>query len=177
MILVTGLGNKGKEYEKTRHNTGWIVLDMISDDLDKKKTVFFKPECYMNESGGPVAKFAKTKKIKPENVVVIYDDMDLPIGKIKISFDRGSGGHNGVQSVIDCLKTAEFLRIRVGISPVLPDGTLKKPSGEKAVLDFLMKGFKDSEISELEKVSKKIKEALSLFISEGKEKMMSIYNQ
>ncbi len=175
MILVTGLGNKGEEYEKTRHNTGLIILDLIKDDSNKK-IIFFKPNCFMNESGGPIATIARKNKIKPENVVVIYDDMDIPIGKIKISFNRSSGGHNGVESIIKNLKTEGFLRIRVGISPHTPTGKLKKPLGEKAVLDFLLKDFKASEIAELKKVSKKINEALEMFVLEGKEKMMSIYN-
>ena len=102
--------------------------------------------------------------------------MDLPIGKMKISFNRSSGGHNGVESIIKNLKTEGFLRIRIGISPHTPTGKLKKPSGEKAVLDFLLKDFKDPEIAELKKLSKKIKEAIDVFISDGKEKMMSLYN-
>ena len=83
---------------------------------------------------------------------------------------------NGVESLIKQLKTQEFLRIRVGISPHTPGWKLKKPSGEKAVLDFLLKDFKDAEITELKKVSKKIKESLDMFMSDGKDKMMSLYN-
>ena len=130
----------------------------------------------MNNSGVSAAYEMKANKLKPAQVVVIYDDMDLPIGRIKISFNRSSGGHNGVESIIKHLKTQEFLRIRVGISPHTPGGKLKKPSGEKAVLDFLLKDFKDAEITELKKVSKKIKEALEVFMSDGKDKMMSLYN-
>ena len=193
MILVAGLGNKGEEYEMTRHNTGFIVLDFIAGSKDwndsakanaqfkkvgsgKKEIEFIKPMTFMNASGSAVSYEMKKNKLKPEKVVVIYDDMDLPIGKIKISFNRSSGGHNGVESIIKNLKTEGFLRIRVGISPHTPGGKLKKPSGEKAVLDFLLKDFKDSEITELKKISKIISEALEVFMTDGKEKMMSLYN-
>ena len=193
MIIVAGLGNPGEEYEATRHNTGFLVLDYIAGAKDwqevgkanalvkkvgsgKNQIEFIKPMTYMNDSGVSVAYSMKTNKLKPEKVVVIYDDMDLPIGKIKISFNRSSGGHNGVGSIIKHLKTEGFLRIRVGISPHTPGGKLKKPSGEKAVLDFLLKDFKDPEIAELKKISKVIKEALEVFISDGKDKMMSLYN-
>ena len=193
MILVAGLGNKGDEYENTRHNTGFIVLDFIAGSKDwnesgkanslikkvgsgKSEIEYIKPLTFMNNSGVAVAYETKRNKLKPEKVVVIYDDMDLPIGKIKISFNRSSGGHNGVESIIKNLKTEGFLRIRVGISPHTPGGKLKKPSGEKAVLDFLLKDFKDSEIAELKKISKTINEAIDVFISDGKDKMMSLYN-
>lgn len=193
MILVAGLGNKGGEYENTRHNTGFIVLDFIAGSKDwnesgkanslikkvgsgKSEIEYIKPLTFMNNSGVAVAYETKRNKLKPEKVVVIYDDMDLPIGKIKISFNRSSGGHNGVESIIKNLKTEGFLRIRVGISPHTPGGKLKKPSGEKAVLDFLLKDFKDSEIAELKKISKTINEAIDVFISDGKDKMMSLYN-
>ena len=107
---------------------------------------------------------------------MIYDDLDLPIGRMKISFNRSSGGHNGLDSIIKCVKSQEFLRIRIGISPETPGGKLKKPSGEKAVLDFLLKDFKESEIAELKKVAKKVGESLECFATEGKDKMMSVYN-
>ena len=193
MIIVAGLGNKGEEYESTRHNTGFIMLDFIAGAKDwnesgkanalfkkvgtgKKEIEFIKPMTFMNNSGTAVAYAAKKHAVKPEKVVVIYDDMDLPIGRMKISFNRSSGGHNGIESIIKNLKTEGFVRIRVGISPHTPTGKLKKPSGEKAVLDFLLKDFKDAEITELKKLSKKIKEAIDVFITDGKDKMMSLYN-
>lgn len=195
MITVVGLGNPGEEYENNRHNTGRIILQMLAkkndfsdwrDDkktkaiistgkIDKTKFQFVLPDNFMNNSGGSVKPHVKTKK-DLENLVVIYDDLDLPIGRIKISFDRGDGGHNGLKDIIKVLKSREFLRIRVGVSPETPGGKLKKPSGEKAVIDFLMKDFKDAEITELKKLSKKIAESLVCFVKDGKEKMMSIYN-
>ncbi len=129
----------------------------------------------MNNSGKVVAPLIKSKK-DLKDLVVIYDDIDLPIGKMKISYDRSSGGHNGLGSIIKALKSQEFLRIRVGISPVTPTGKLRKPKGEKDVLKFLLGEYKKNELDELKKLSKKITEALETFFTEGKDKAMSLYN-
>ena len=194
MKLVVGLGNPGVEYENTRHNVGFIVLDFIlgkkidwkggsgvkllyhKDSLGGKPTQYIKPTTFMNNSGVAVASIKEKNKINLKDIVVIYDDVDLPLGKIKISFDRSSGGHNGLESIIKKLKSREFLRIRVGISPVTPSGKIKKPKGEKAILNFLLGEFKKSEIEELKKLSKKISQAVETIFTEGKDKAMSLYN-
>lgn len=195
MIYVVGLGNPGEEYAKTRHNAGRIVLEAIAakndfsewrDDkktkalyaagkLGTKKLQFVLPDNFMNNSGGSVKPLVKVKK-DLENLVVVYDDLDLPLGRVKISFDRSSGGHNGLGDIIKVLKSTAFLRIRIGVSPHTPGGKLKKPSGEKAVLDFLLKEFKKDELAELKKIAKHIAEALQCFAADGKDKMMSLYN-
>ena len=175
MKLVVGLGNPGIEYEGTRHNTGRILVHMIQNKLDGKKIKFLTPDNFMNNSGRAVAPLIKSKK-DLKDLVIIYDDMDLPAGKIKISFDRSSGGHNGLESVIKALKSQEFLRIRVGISPSTPSGKLKKPKGEQAVLKFLLGRYKENELKELKKVSNRIAEAVEMIFAEGKEKAMSLYN-
>lgn len=178
MKLVVGLGNPGEEYEKTRHNTGFILVSMIQKKLDEKtnlKIKFLKPDTFMNNSGRAVASLVKSKK-DLKDLVVIYDDMDLPLGKIKLSFNRSSGGHNGLNSIIKSLKSEEFLRIRIGVSPSTPSGKIKKPSGEKAVLNFLLGEFKKPELEILKKVSKKVAEAVEIIFTESKEKAMSLYN-
>ncbi len=195
MITVVGLGNPGEEHENNRHNAGRIILEMLAKKhnfkdwysdkktralwadgkIEKTKVQFVLPDNFMNNSGGSVKPHIKSKK-DLEKLVVVYDDLDLPIGRIKISFDRGDGGHNGLKDIIRVLKSREFLRIRVGVSPHTPTGKLKKPSGEKAVIDFLMKDFKDAEMAELKKEAKKIGEALVCFATDGKEKMMSVFN-
>ena len=176
MKLVVGLGNPGQEYENTRHNTGFIILTMVEKKLDiKNKIKFIFPDKFMNNSGKVVAPLIKSKK-DLKDLVVIYDDIDLPLGKMKISFNRSSGGHNGLGSIIKALKSEEFLRIRIGTSPTTPSGKIRKPKGEKAVLNFLLGKYKKSELDELKKLSKKVAQALEIIFTEGKEKAMSLYN-
>lgn len=175
MKLVVGLGNPGDEYEKTRHNTGRILVGILENKMSDNKIKFLTPDTFMNKSGLAVAKLVKTKK-DLENLVVIYDDIDLPLGKMKISFNRSSGGHNGVGSIIKSLKSEEFLRIRVGIAPATPSGKIKKPSGEKAVLNFLLGEFKKLELELIKKQSKKIAEILEVIFTDGKDKAMSVFN-
>jgi len=194
MKLVVGLGNPGKEYENTRHNTGWIMLDFIlgkkidwkqssgtkalfyKDSVAEKPVEYIKPTTFMNNSGVAVAYVKDKHKLKLKDIVVIYDDVDLPLGKMKISFDRSSGGHNGLESIIKKLKSREFVRIRIGISSETPSGKLRKPKGEKAVLNFILGEYKKSELDELKKLSKKVSEAIEVIFSESKEKAMSLYN-
>lgn len=194
MKLIVGLGNPGKEYEGTRHNTGFLMLDFIlgnkvewkpangtkllyfRDSVGGKPTEYIKPTTFMNNSGLAVAYVKDKHKLKLNDIVVIYDDVDLPIGKMKISYDRSSGGHNGIESIIKKLKSKEFLRIRIGIAPVTPSGKIKKPKGEEAMLKFLLGKYKDSELSELKKISKKVLEAIEVALTEGKDKAMSLYN-
>ena len=179
MKLVVGLGNPGKEYENTRHNTGRIMVGIIEkkleDKIQKNKIKFVMHDTFMNNSGKAVAPLIKTKK-DLENLVVVHDDIDLPLGKIKISFNRSSGGHNGLNSIIKALKSQEFLRIRIGISPATPSGKIRKPKGEKAVLNFLLGEYKKSELDEIKKLSKKVAEAIEMIFTKSKEKAMSLYN-
>ncbi|MFA6273413.1 MAG: aminoacyl-tRNA hydrolase [Candidatus Paceibacterota bacterium] len=190
-MIIVGLGNPGTEYEKTRHNTGRIVLEVFrkKNDLpewkeDKKtksliskkgKLTLLLPETFMNKSSETVAKMVKSKKAA-ESLVVIHDDLDLPLGRFKISFNKGAGGHRGVLSIVKALKTEAFIRIRVGISPAGDKGKVKKPVGEKAVIDFILGKFKDKELEILKKTAKKISEAIETIVKEGKEKAMGKYN-
>ncbi len=195
MLYVVGLGNPGDEYRYTRHNTGRIILELLAkkhefsgwkDDksikaivgkaeIENEKMTFVLPNNFMNNSGKSVLPYIKSKK-DLEKLVVIYDDLDLSIGRIKISYDRSAGGHNGLASIIKTVKSQEFVRIRVGISPSTAKGLAKKPAGEKAVLAFLLKNFKDSELVEIKKLSKKIGEALVCISAESKEKAMTLFN-
>lgn len=170
-----GLGNPGEEYKNTRHNTGRIMVGLIEKKINNQKIKFLLPDTFMNKSGKAVAPLVKAKK-DLKDLIVIYDDIDLPLGKMKISFNRSSGGHNGLGSVIKALKSEEFLRIRVGISPATPKGLVKKPHGEKAVINFILGEFKKSELETLKKLSKKVAEAVEVIFIEGVPKAMSLYN-
>ncbi len=194
-MLIIGLGNPGTEYEKTRHNAGRIILEFIAKandfsewksdmktkslrakgEVEGEKFEFMLPETFMNNSGNAVAPVIDTPK-KLKNLVVIYDDLDIPVGSLKISFNRSSGGHNGLESIIKKVKSKEFVRIRIGVSPHTPTGKLRKPKGEEAVLKFLLGSFKEDELKILKKLSKDVTEIISTLSVEGKDKAMSVYN-
>ena len=128
----------------------------------------------MNNSGGCVKPLIKTKK-EAASVVVLHDDVDLPFGTTKISYNRGSGGHKGVESIVRALKTSEFIRLRLGVSPTTPSGKTKKPDSEK-VSDFIVANFKPAELDELKKIIKQAKKVVESMIEEGYEKAMNLYN-
>ena len=194
-FVFIGLGNPGEEYKDTRHNVGFLALEhfrtsfgfpewvdnakttaLISKDSIGKHTVTLAlPQTFMNKSGSSAKKLVTNKKAA-ERLVVVYDDLDLPLGTLKISFGRSSGGHNGVESIIKGIGTKDFVRLRVGVSPATPSGKTKKPKGEQKVLDFLMKDFRKPEMEHLEKIFKKTDKALELLVTEGRAKAMNEVN-
>lgn len=195
MYYIVGLGNPGEEYAATRHNMGRIVLSkFLKDNLDgelkdskkykalvgegkvkKEKFMILFPETFMNKSGASLSTVVTSVK-KANKLIVVYDDLDLPIGKIKISFNRGSGGHRGIESIVKSLKTREFIRVRIGISPVTPSGKLKKPQGEQAVEKLILSNFSSKEEDILKKTKKEVSGALELILSDGYEAGMTQYN-
>lgn len=131
MKLIVGLGNPGKEYERTRHNIGFIVLDSYLGDvkwstkfngyyyetnIKGEKYVFLKPLSYMNLSGGVVYQFTNFFKLTPKDILVIHDDLDLPVGKYRIRINSSAGGHNGIKDIINALNTDSFARVKIGVS-------------------------------------------------------------
>lgn len=194
MHYIVGLGNPGEEYKLSRHNAGRIAVEAFRKSkkagdfvFDKKlkalvckggrgkgKFVIILPETFMNKSGESVKKIISSKK-KVESLIVIHDDIDLPLGKFKVSFGKGSGGHKGVESIKRAVKTEDFTRIRMGISPATPKGRVKKPEAQK-ILDFIIGNFKPKELQVIKKTSKKIASALEVMMKEGRAKAMSLYN-
>ncbi len=188
--IIAGLGNPGEEYLNTRHSAGRMFAEYLrkkenfSDWREDKKTKslfaegkirkekvqLVQPDNFMNNSGKSLAPLVKNKKVA-ERLIVAYDDLDLPLGVIKISFNRGSGGHRGLDSVIKSVKTREFTRIRIGVSPATPSGKVKKPAGEKAVIDFILGKFKPKELEALKKSFKKAHEAVGVMTSEKSPKL------
>jgi len=193
--VIVGLGNPGEKYGQTRHNIGRVMVDSFAQkqnfsqwDTDKKSkslisegvvqkenVILLLPEAYMNKSGLSVKPFITSKK-KAEQLIVVYDDLDLPLGAFKISFGRGSGGHRGLESIIRSVKTKDFIRVRIGITQATPGGKLKKPKGDKKVLDFILGDFKKGEQDGLKKVSKKVIAALEVIVKEGRQRAMNEYN-
>lgn len=196
MNIIAGLGNPGDEYRETRHNAGRMALEYVRKQFDlpdwyenkkvkslvsegkigKEKVALVEPETFMNKSGSAIGGMVKSKKAA-EDMVVIYDDLDLPVGRMKVSFNRSSGGHNGLESIIKAVKTEAFARIRIGISPVTPSGKMKKPVGEKAVADFILGKFSPKEYEALKKVFKRVPDAVAMLVSEGVEKAMGEFNR
>lgn len=189
--IIVGLGNPGNEYDRTRHNAGRMAVELFAaknkvDEWreDKKanalvarcgKNTLVLPNTFMNKSGTAVGKYVKSVKAA-KNLVVVYDDLDLPLGRIKISFARSSGGHNGLKSVARAIKTDEFIRVRIGVSPHTPSGKTKKPTGEDAVLKFILGKFSPKDELELKKVLKTAVDALACIVEEGYVAAMNRYN-
>ena len=186
--IIVGLGNPGEEYENTRHNTGRIAVDTFAKKigvdewkedkkikseiakakLGKNTVLLVKPNTFMNKSGDAVRSLVKSKKAA-ETLVVVHDDMDIPFGKIKISFNKSSGGHKGVESIIKAVKTEGFIRMRIGICPMTPSGKPKKPQGEKAVIDLILGKMKPSELDSWKKIMKKAADGLESIVIEGRD--------
>lgn len=164
VYYIVGLGNPEPEYEGTRHNAGKFLAAIFQKKYKGSSAKVILPEIYMNVSGKAV------KNIPAKRLILLHDDIDLPLGKFKIVFNRGSGGHKGVESVIRALGTEKFIRIRIGISP-------KKKPNHKELLKFLTSKFKPSEVAALKRLSKKILTALETILTEGHEKAMTLYNR
>lgn len=193
--VLVGLGNPGGEYANTRHNAGRIVLDAFraAHDLPEwenkkiykaltskgevlgKELLLLEPETYMNDSGKSLVSLVKSAK-QAAQLVVVHDDIDLPLGVWKISFDRGSGGQKGVESIMTTLKTKAFIRVRVGVLQTTPTGKPKKPKGGEVVHKFILGKFKEEEMLGLKKVSKEIVSGIDTLLSEGLERAMSQFN-
>lgn len=167
MYTIVGLGNPGAEYAKHRHNTGRNIVEKLAHEhsvalLEKKKPPcrvgagdiagervrLVLPDTFMNKSGSAVASYIKSVGAA-KNLIVVYDDIDLPLGRVRVSFGSSSGGHNGVKSIERVVKTKNFIKIRVGVSKSA-HGRAKKPEGEKATIDYLLGNFTKGEMEKLE---------------------------
>lgn len=193
--IIAGLGNPGEEYSETRHNTGRMVLDALRESeelgdfkhdkksnalvakgkIGKESVTLIAPETFMNNSGKSVVYFIKSIKAA-EKLIVIYDDFNLPLGRIRISYNRSSGGHNGIESIIKGVKTESFLRVRIGVAPENSKGNAKTPHGDEKIEKFILGKFKPDEMKEFKKVAKTAVEGIKMILAEGRDKAMSVYN-
>jgi PTH1 family peptidyl-tRNA hydrolase len=196
--IIAGLGNPGEEFSGTRHNTGRMMLEAIAKKFEfgefkenlknkalvaegkigKEKVLLIEPNNFMNRSGASLSPyvFGHPMSKKYPNLIVIYDDLDLALGTMKISYNRSAGGHRGLDSIIKALKTQEFIRIRVGITPATSSGKLKKPQGDDAVEKHIIGKFKKPELDIIKKVSKDVIGAVEVILNRGFANAMGEYN-
>ena len=196
MKVIVGLGNPGEKYEKTRHNLGFMALDTLLSKLesvektfwDKKKDLkaeikqikhndiillLVKPATFMNNSGEAVTKVLNYYKIAPTELYVIHDDLDLPFGKIRVRFGGAAGGHHGVESIIEALKTDKFLRIRLGIG-----SDARTASGDKHDIDdYVLGNISSSERGKVKTMMDETVRIVEKILKHGIDLYMSKYNK
>lgn len=201
MKLIIGLGNPGRKFQKTRHNLGFRVIDVLKKrnnfskfelkrelnfliskgKFNNKKIILAKPQTFMNESGKAVKLLVTHYKLRVTNLFVVHDDIDLPLGKIRIVKNRGAAGHRGIQSIIDELGTKNFIRFRIGIrrrktETGSPSGLWWVSKNQK-LEKFVLQKFTKEEEKILKEVIKRTCQAIEVAIKEEAEKAMSKYNQ
>ena len=184
--IIAGLGNPGREYEYSRHNTGFLALDVICNKYGGKTDrlkynaltglceinghicLLMRPQTYMNLSGNAVGEAAAFYKIPPEKVVVLYDDISLPTGFLRIRKKGSAGGHNGVKSIIACLGTEEFPRLKIGVGAKAdPDEDLK---------DHVLGKFSKADLETIRKTGERAAEAVALIVDGKVDEAMNRYN-
>ena len=184
--LIAGLGNPGAEYEKTRHNTGFMTLDLLAArlqvkvskerfkaltaqaDFDGQRLFLMKPLTYMNASGIAIEAAAHFYKIPPERVLVLFDDISLPVGKLRIRKNGSAGGHNGLKSIISCLGSDQFPRVKIGVGA--------KPHPDYDLADWVLSSFSKAEQPELDRALGNARDAALCVITDGCEKAAASFN-
>lgn len=190
MKLIVGLGNPGKEYSTNRHNIGFLCINHFARihriTLDKKQgkarvgtgsvaghdVVLAKPQTYMNASGVSVSQLMQKYKIALEDLIVVHDDLDLPLGKIRIRQGSSAAGHNGIKSIIASLGTQDFIRIRVGISRPQAPGE----STEETVVDYVLGDFTPEDKPVVEETIRRVSDAIVSLLTEGLTAAMNKFN-
>jgi PTH1 family peptidyl-tRNA hydrolase len=186
-LLIVGLGNPGAQYEWTRHNLGFMLVDLLAREagreikraecralvgiaeIETRGVELVKPQTYMNLSGESVACLAKKRELKPaSDLVVISDDLALPFGTIRLRARGSAGGHNGLKSIIQTMRTEEFMRLRIGIQPAHPLSDTRS---------FVLERFAQAQRGEVEKVLERASDALHAVLRDGIDKAMAQYNR
>jgi len=191
MTLICGLGNPGKKFDGTRHNLGFRIIDQFARKkrfpkfklsqkyrsliskklLNKEKIVLAKPQTFMNDSGKAVKALTRSYKLESKNLIIIHDDIDLPIEEMRIVKNRGAAGHKGVQSIIYELSTKDFIRFRIGIRP--QELKNRKQEAER----FVLQRFSNKERGIVKEIIEKTGQAIEIALKESLEKSMQKYNQ
>lgn len=188
MYLIVGLGNPGEEYAHTRHNAGFDTVDLLGSEwgasywkdkcgalvaevkptsLGGEEVVLAKPQSFMNLSGGPTSKLMKEYHLKPDHVIVIHDDLDLPEGTIRVKQGGGLAGHNGLKSIAEKTGTKDFLRVRVGIG---------RPPGRMPVIDYVLAKPRKDAAEQFEQACTLASEACASLIEHGLAKTQNAFN-
>lgn len=185
MKCIVGLGNPGRKYAKTRHNVGFMMLDELAAKhqeplkqhkfkcdyttmhLNGEKVLLIQPQTFMNLSGEGVRPLLDYFKVSTEDVAVVYDDLDLPTGKVRLREKGGHGGHNGIRSLIDHLGTKEFKRIRIGIG---------RPQGQMTVIDYVLQSFQKDEKTSVEDAIQTATDAAESFVTDSFKEAMNTFN-
>lgn len=183
--LIVGLGNPGRKYRGNRHNAGFQIVDSFAERhglgfskiqkkaaiatgmIEERNCILAKPQTYMNDSGRSVGPLVSFYKIAIENVLVIYDDLDLPTGTLRLRPDGSAGGQNGMRSIIQHLKTDDFARLRVGID---------RPPGKMPVKAYVLQDFSEGEWSVMQEIWPRAHNAIETWLRDGTELAMSRYN-
>ncbi len=184
--LIVGLGNPGRQYELTRHNAGFLFADLLADknsakiskiqfksvtasiDVGGHKCLLMKPQTFMNNSGEAVKQAAAFYKIPPEKIIVVFDDISLPCGKLRIRRKGSAGGHNGIKSIIYHMNSDNFPRIKLGVG--------EKPHPDYDLADWVLSNFKKDEIPALREAAEKACDAVELIVKGDTDKAMSNFN-
>lgn len=187
MKLIAGLGNPGREYEKTRHNSGFMAMDQLchkvnaelnkekwnalvtSVNIEGQKVLLMKPMTYMNESGKAVIQAVHFYHIDPSDILIMHDDMDLPTGSVRIRTRGSAGGQKGMKSIIDCLGTSDITRIRIGVGH-------SDPGNHDIVPDWVLSSVPKSQKEDFDKAIEDAAEAAYAWVYEDIDKVMSLYN-
>lgn len=185
MKLIVGLGNPGKEYEDTRHNVGFMVIDRLAEMWDTdvsqmkfksemgqarfgaEKVILLKPLTYMNLSGEAIRQAMDFYKLDLEDLLVIYDDLDLPAGKIRLRKKGSAGGHNGIKSTISHTGSQEFKRIKVGID---------RPQNGQKVVDYVLQRFSKEQLPDIEDAVERSAKACDSWVRESFDQVMNQFN-
>ncbi len=191
---IVGLGNAGERYRSTRHNVGFMTVDILREiwgfedwkfddakralisegEFSNRRIVLFKPDSFMNTSGVSVGRLRKDGMM-PDKLIIVHDEIDLPLGLVKFVHGRGSGGHRGVESVMKTLETKSFFRFRVGVSPVSDSGEINRPRGKERVHVFILGKLSDHEKEEIKKAGIRIGKYIETFLKDGFERTVSSF--
>lgn len=185
VYLIAGLGNPGEKYQNTRHNVGFLVIDYIATSygisinqhkfqaelgrgiIEGKEVILVKPLSFMNLSGYPISQIGNYFRITGGNMLIIHDDIDLPLGRMKLKEKGGHGGHRGIKSIIEMMGGGDFCRLRIGVG---------RSEANQSVADYVLSPFRTEELPVLNQIMRQARDAVVAFLSKGIKECMTQFN-